>query len=459
MNRNNKAVTRIDGMTDTQEFIASLNDLAAKRTRWGPASGGGASFQEHTLVEVSPNRLEFRMASGARVFYYALITVGVGCLGIALYFFMTGARGEGGLFLMLSFLPGLIGGLGSYFTGRPRVFDLETGWYWKGRKPRDAADLEQRNNCTSLTNVYALQILRETVHTSSSGTGSDRSSGSTFDSYELNLVLNDGSRINGVEHGKIDATRRDAARLSEFLGVPVWDATLPIESIEPCPADLRRGQVIGTVFGGCVYFIVGAAFLAALAVYLDNVIGNGVLLGILGVAGFAVVLSMLIATQLKRIRKRPLSQSGRSQVHNESPVDAPWGIDSRPRPTSTDPEEILPAFVGDFQRGEIRASENIYVEYTDGRHVINMELGVCRTPEDSQQVIRTYIAESADVCVATEAVSIGTDPSFHKGEFDNPRMGESGKGVGIAWSRGRYYFSAGARTRDVLNIFMTAFPY
>lgn len=446
-------------MTESSNFRTTIDDPVAKRTGWGPASGGGASFKEHKLVEVSPRRLEFRIALAARVFYYTLITVGVGCLGIALYFFMTGARGEGGLFAMLSFLPGLIGGLGSYFTGRPRVFDLDTGWYWKGRKPRDAEDLEQRNNCTSLKNVYALQILGETVHTPSSGTGSDWSAGSTFDSYELNLVLNDGSRINVVDHGNIDTIRCDAARLSEFLGVPLWDATLPVESIEPCPADIRRGQVIGTVFGGCMCFIVGAAFLVALAVYLDNVIGNGLLWGTLGVAVFAVVLSMLIATQVKRIRKRPISQAGRSQVHYESPVDAPWGIDSRSMPISKDPEEILPAFVGDFQRGEIRASENIYVEYTDGRHVINMELGVCRTPEDAQQGIRTYIAESADVCVATEAVSIGTDPSFHKGEFDNPRMGESGKGVGIAWSRGRYYFSAGARTRDILNIFMTAFPY
>lgn len=98
-------------------------------------------------------------------------------------------------------------------------------------------------------------------------------------------------------------------------------------------------------------------------------------------------------------------------------------------------------------------------DYIDGEDAVNVEFGICRTVEDAQQGGRTAIIESADVCVATEAKSVGTDPSFHKGEFDNPRMGDSGKGVGITWSRGRYYFSAGARDSDILNKFMTAFPW
>lgn len=441
-------------MTESSNFMTTIDDPVAKRTGWGPASGGGASFKKHKLVEVSPRRLEFRMALGARVLYHALLTVGVGLLGVALYLIGNGAESEGWLLLLVSFVPGLIGGLGGYFTSRGRVFDLETGWYWKGRKPRDAAELEQHNNCTTLANVYALQILRETI---AGGTGRDRSSG--FDSYELNLVLKNGSRINVVDHGNLDVIQADAARLSQFLDISVWDATPPIAPIELSPADIRRGQVLGTCVGGCVSFVVGAAFLVVLALYLDNVIGDGLLWGTLGVAVFAVVHSIFMTLQMKRIRTKPRSPAGRLRVQIENQDDAPWGIDKRPMPTGEDPNEILPAFVRDFQRGEIRAGENIYVEYTDGKHVINMELGICRTEEDAQQGVHTYIAESADVCVAAEAVSVGTDPSFHKGEFDNPRMGARGKGVGIAWSRGRYYFSAGARTGDILDTFMTAFPY
>ena len=48
---------------------------------------------------------------------------------------------------------------------------------------------------------------------------------SSYTSYELNLVLDDGSRINVVDHGNLDRLRGDATTLSRFLSKPVWDAT------------------------------------------------------------------------------------------------------------------------------------------------------------------------------------------------------------------------------------------
>jgi hypothetical protein len=47
----------------------------------------------------------------------------------------------------------------------------------------------------------------------------------SYHSYELNLVLNDGSRINVVDHGNLERLRSDASTLSRFLDKPVWDAT------------------------------------------------------------------------------------------------------------------------------------------------------------------------------------------------------------------------------------------
>ena len=44
-------------------------------------------------------------------------------------------------------------------------------------------------------------------------------------SYELNVVLQDGSRRNVVDHGNLDALRADARELAMFLVVPLWDAT------------------------------------------------------------------------------------------------------------------------------------------------------------------------------------------------------------------------------------------
>ncbi len=63
--------------------------------------------------------------------------------------------------------------------------------------------------------MHALQLISEYV-----------SGKSSYYSYELNLVLDDGSRINVVDHGNLAAIREDAGKLALFLAKPLWDATL-----------------------------------------------------------------------------------------------------------------------------------------------------------------------------------------------------------------------------------------
>ena len=52
-----------------------------------------------------------------------------------------------------------------------------------------------------------------------------RGNKSSFYSYELNLVLANGRRINVVDHGNIESLQKDARTLAAFLDIPVWDAT------------------------------------------------------------------------------------------------------------------------------------------------------------------------------------------------------------------------------------------
>ena len=63
-------------------------------------------------------------------------------------------------------------------------------------------------------------ILQERVSSSSSSGGSSR-----YYSYELNLVLKDGTRLNVVDHGGKSLLNANAETLAQFLNVPVWDAT------------------------------------------------------------------------------------------------------------------------------------------------------------------------------------------------------------------------------------------
>ena len=65
--------------------------------------------------------------------------------------------------------------------------------------------------------VYSIQLLRELVFNTSGD-------GRSFYSFEMNLVLNDASRKNVLDHGAKSVVREDARRLARYLNVPVWDA-------------------------------------------------------------------------------------------------------------------------------------------------------------------------------------------------------------------------------------------
>jgi len=63
--------------------------------------------------------------------------------------------------------------------------------------------------------VLLLQLLSEYV-------SGDKSS---YYSYELNLVLDEASRINVVDHENLEQLRGDARTLAQFLDKLLWDAT------------------------------------------------------------------------------------------------------------------------------------------------------------------------------------------------------------------------------------------
>ena len=104
-----------------------------------------------------------------------------------------------------------------YSMSKPVVFDKRSGLFWKSWKnPEEMGFPETLYNCTELGEIHALQLVSEYWE-------GDKSS---FYSYELNLVLHDGSRTNVVDHGDLAQLRQDAKTLSEFLGIPLWDGIL-----------------------------------------------------------------------------------------------------------------------------------------------------------------------------------------------------------------------------------------
>ena len=115
----------------------------------------------------------------------------------------------------IGFVFFLVGCSMFWFGTRPIVFDKFRSAFWKGRKgPDDVSDRRELKDYAELQNIHALQIISEYVHGNKT----------SYYSYELNLVLKDGNRINVTDHGNLKKLREDADALSRFLGKPVWDA-------------------------------------------------------------------------------------------------------------------------------------------------------------------------------------------------------------------------------------------
>ena len=200
---------------DPSEF----EDPVAETTEWTPAKGGGANFATRRLARAHPDRLEFRATLGARVFYLIFLLVGLGIsIGVPVGWAHSESAGLASLLIPMAI--GLVfavaGGLMYYFGTKPIRFDKSSGYYWRGRRdpslplagasPKDSVRIEE---------IHALQILSEYC------SGDD----SSFYSYELNLVLKDGRRMNVIDHGKYSRLREDAETLADFLDVPIWDAS------------------------------------------------------------------------------------------------------------------------------------------------------------------------------------------------------------------------------------------
>jgi hypothetical protein len=202
--------TMLDQMTECTH-PSVFDDPLAEKTAWIPLHKGGANFQTHKLVNVRRDRMELRASLGMVLFSLLFVLVGASaCIG-ALF------THNQPLFLALFGLVFLIAGSTMlYFSTNPVVFDKRKGFFWKGRKPPyENGKWRDREDCARLGEVYALQLIAELV-------SGDKQN---YYSYEINLILKNGSRIHVVDHGKKNKIQEDAKTLAQFLGKPLWDAS------------------------------------------------------------------------------------------------------------------------------------------------------------------------------------------------------------------------------------------
>lgn len=203
--------------------VTQFNHPLAAEVDWHPLKGGGSNFQTHRLDCSNPDLLTFKATKGTLLLCGIFVFIGLLGFAIPLVIFLFIQPDEWAIFLFALLFGGIflaVGLLMYYFMTIPRVFDTFYGCYYKARKRPVHSfsfnnDDQAKHAMTHISDIKAIQVIRERI---SSKNGS-------YHSYEINLVLNDASRINVIDHGKHQAVIEDAETLALNLGVPLWDAS------------------------------------------------------------------------------------------------------------------------------------------------------------------------------------------------------------------------------------------
>jgi hypothetical protein len=195
--------------TDAIDFT---DDSIKKRVSVSPLKSGGSNFKTHVLREISPSKLVYKPSIGGVLFSFLFFTIGFGFIFFNLVpLFKTGASVSDLNWVLMLFggVFALAGSILFYNLYKPRVFDKTSGLYYKSYKESSFG-----KHHVSLETIIAIQIIGERI---SSDNGS-------YGSFELNLVLEDSSRLNVVDHGNLKSINNDAHVISEFLNIPIWHA-------------------------------------------------------------------------------------------------------------------------------------------------------------------------------------------------------------------------------------------
>lgn len=194
---------------------AIFNHPLAEKTSWEPLKHGGASYKNVDLIKVDNNTLEYKPNITSKIFAYLLLIGPILFLIISHFIFKSTNNSSDVFMLLVPIIITITGAVTTYFLHRPHKFDKKLGYHYKSYKtPTSKRDIKKTHGWTPLSSVEALQIIKERVRTKNS----------SYKSYEINLVLENGSRRNVIDHGNYEAVKKNAETISEFLGVPYWDA-------------------------------------------------------------------------------------------------------------------------------------------------------------------------------------------------------------------------------------------
>ena len=213
-----------DVITNTASHMtfdpSRFDDPLATSIRWTPIKSGGSNFRTHKYYSQGANQAGFKATLGAKLFSGIFMVAGLGiATGVPYRIYLSGDPLIAVETLVIILFGLIFFGAGLFMFrsySKPVIFDKMVGYFWKGwKKPERYKSNQTVKGSIKISDIHALQLVSEYI----------RGDKKSYYSYELNIVTRDGQRYNVIDHGDRSDMLADADKLSDFLGVPVWDAT------------------------------------------------------------------------------------------------------------------------------------------------------------------------------------------------------------------------------------------
>ncbi|WP_428738231.1 hypothetical protein [Sulfurimonas sp.] len=227
---------------DMQEHLGS-NDEVINKTKWTPLVGGGQSNKSHRIVKISDERIAFKISLSSIFAYSIFIFAGVVAIvsivfGPALGLHGTVNHPALGLGMGVLFI-----GVGIFLLYKGSIqirFDSRLKAMWHGKvDPDSILNKGSISHYTSLKELHAIQIIQEFIKGEFNGDSRKQS----FYSYELNLIMHDGKRVNVLDHGNKKAIFKQANAIAQMFHVPIWDGCRSFPSTQR-----GLGGIAGKIF-------------------------------------------------------------------------------------------------------------------------------------------------------------------------------------------------------------------
>lgn len=196
------------------------SDPVAEMVDWSPATQGNVNFVATKLIDCGNGIIQVSTQRKALLLIGLFIVLGLMPLAMAL----SAGSVIGDVVTLASVLIGAgvvaVAIKMLYAAKRPMVFNRQLGYMRPGYHGGCAN--KKQFKTMPLSNIHALQILSEQDQKNRNADSHNSKASRYGASYELNLILKDHSRMNVIDHGCPKAVAKDAAKLADFLNIPVW---------------------------------------------------------------------------------------------------------------------------------------------------------------------------------------------------------------------------------------------